>query len=81
MIDNNKFFNLYVLAYLNECNYLAFWFFLYIIFSLFKRKRIIKMQKGIKIKSKDINFVISTFYLAINSYFYIFVIIHIKIIF
>jgi len=25
------------------------------------------MQEGIKIKSKDINFVISTFYLAINS--------------
>ena len=38
------------------------------------------MQEGIKIKSKDINFVISTFYLAINLYSYIFVIIHIKII-
>ena len=37
------------------------------------------MQEGIKIKSKDINFVISTFYLAINSFTYIFII-HIKII-
>ena len=31
------------------------------------------MQEGIKIKSKDINFVISTFYLAINSFTYIFI--------
>tara|TARA_B100001287_G_C22472237_1_gene430233 strand:- start:267 stop:446 length:180 start_codon:yes stop_codon:yes gene_type:complete len=38
------------------------------IFSLFKRKRIIKMQEGIKIKSKDINFFISIFYLAINLF-------------
>ncbi len=37
------------------------------------------MQEGIKIKSKDINFFISTFYLAINSFTYIFII-HIKII-
>ena len=37
------------------------------------------MQEGIKIKSKDINYVISTFYLAINSFTYNFII-HIKII-